>query len=154
MKKSIITLFGFSLELIADELHVASLMRIDGAPSLSHPSHSRWIQELKEYEAGQRTHFDWPLLLDQVTPFQKRVFKAVQTVYFGSVLSYKEVAMMINHPKASRAIGQAMSKNPVLIVIPCHRVVSSNGIGGFSCGLDMKQALLAHENIIEFINQQ
>lgn len=78
-----------------------------------------------------------------VTPFQKKVLTALQQIPYGETASYGEVAEKIGNPSASRAVGQANARNPIPIVIPCHRVVGSNGtLTGFGGGIEVKQALL------------
>ena len=80
------------------------------------------------------------------TPFQKKVWKAIATIPYGETRSYKWIAQKIGHPKAVRAVGQACGANPFPFIIPCHRVVASNGkIGGFSLGLKLKRRLLKLE---------
>jgi O-6-methylguanine DNA methyltransferase len=80
------------------------------------------------------------------TPFQRRVWKQLLKTPFGRVLTYGELAVSVGVPRAPRAIGQAMRRNPIPLVVPCHRVVAgSRRLGGFSCGLDIKKQLLAAE---------
>ena len=96
---------------------------------------------------GYKT-FDLPLDFSQGTDFQKRVWKVLQQIPFGETKSYREVAILAGSPKAQRAVGQAVNKNPFLIVVPCHRVIKSDGgTGGFGAGLDKKRALMKHEGI-------
>ncbi|MGQ9654313.1 MAG: methylated-DNA--[protein]-cysteine S-methyltransferase [Thermodesulfobacteriota bacterium] len=103
------------------------------------------IEQLREYFEGKREEFDLPLDL-RGTRFQLRVWRALQAIPFGETRSYKDIAFEIGHPGAFRAVGQANGRNPVPIVIPCHRVLRSDGgIGGFSSGLDIKARLLAME---------
>jgi O-6-methylguanine DNA methyltransferase len=118
---------------------------VDHQELIIHPEHQRWIKDIHEYESGLRSYFDWNIKFSN-TEFQKKVFKALQSIPYGETRTYHEVAFMIQQPKAARAVGQAISKNPVLIVIPCHRVLAKHGLGGFSSGLDLKETLLAHEN--------
>lgn len=101
-----------------------------------------YAKQLAEYLSGQRKQFDLPL--DIVgTAFQKQVWQALKQIPYGQTTSYLQIAQMINRAKASRAVGTAVGKNPVLMVIPCHRVVTSAGsLGGYRGGLAMKQALL------------
>lgn len=104
-------------------------------------------QQLREYFEGRRTSFDLHLLL-QGTPFQLRVWKALQTIPYGSTISYKALAELAGRPKAIRAVGGANGRNPICIIIPCHRVINSNGkLGGYSSGngSETKRWLLAHE---------
>ncbi len=147
MKKSAFPCLGYMLELIGDENHIISLNRIESKETYIDPTHHRYIQDIIEYELHQRSTFDWPIAFNH-TPFQIQVFKALQSIPYSEVRTYGEIAVMIGNPKASRAVGQAISNNPVLIVVPCHRVVATNGLGGFSSGLDMKKTLLNHEIVL------
>lgn len=88
---------------------------------------------------------NYPLLLIG-TEFQISVWQALLTIPSGKVVSYNDIAHMIHHPKAVRAVANAIGKNPILNIIPCHRVIYHNGkIGGFSCGIDIKEKLLSFE---------
>ena len=101
--------------------------------------------QLTEYFDGKRTTFDIPLHLEG-TSFQRRVWKAMLTIPYGHTASYGEIAIKAGSPKAFRAAGGACGKNPISIIIPCHRIIASNGkIGGFSSGLHRKKWLLQHE---------
>ena len=102
--------------------------------------------QLEEYFAGERTRFD--LRLDpHGTPFQKRVWKALLGVGFGRTASYGEIAREIGRPEASRAVGAANGKNPIAIIVPCHRIIGSSGaLVGYAGGLPRKKWLLAHES--------
>lgn len=99
-------------------------------------------KQLTEYFTGKRKTFD--LKLDQRgTDFQKKVWKALQKIKFGKTASYKDIAEKINSPKGFRAVGMANNKNRIPIIIPCHRIVGSNGsLVGYAGGLSLKQALL------------
>ena len=79
------------------------------------------------------------------TPFQWAAMKAIAEIPFGETRTYKQVAAMAGRPKGARAIGQAMGRNPLPLIFPCHRVVAAAGLGGFGSGLDVKQYLLEHE---------
>lgn len=104
-------------------------------------------EQLREYFAGKRTSFQLPLQMNG-TAFQKDVWKALQQIPYGKCVSYADIARISGHGKAFQAVGSAVGKNPIPIIVPCHRVVNSNGeIGGFSCGLDKKRALMDIENI-------
>ena len=99
-------------------------------------------RQLAEYFDGKRRVFDLPLQPD-ATPFQAQVLKALQRVPYGETRSYGEIARAIGRPKAARAVGAANGNNPLPIVIPCHRVVGSNGtLTGFGGGLPVKRYLL------------
>jgi methylated-DNA-[protein]-cysteine S-methyltransferase len=115
------------------------------------PALARYAEQLQAYFAGERTGFDVELDLSQLTPFQLSVLQAARRIPAGSVWTYGQVARSIGKPKASRAVGQALGRNPVPIVIPCHRVVASDGsLGGYSGGggLDSKRWLLHLEGVM------
>lgn len=102
-------------------------------------------QQLQEYFAGDRKDFDLPLRLDG-TEFQVKVLNALQKIPYGETVSYGEIAKRIGKPKAVRAVGAANGRNPIPIVVPCHRVIGSGGdLTGFGGGLDTKEALLRLE---------
>ncbi len=110
---------------------------------------SRFIRDcadqLRAYLSGTRQNFDIPLKL-RGTDFQKSVWAELMKVPYGETRSYKEICARIGRPKAARAVGNAVGKNPVLIVVPCHRIISADGsLGGFTAGLPMKKKLLALE---------
>lgn len=101
--------------------------------------------QLGEYFRGQRKAFDLPLDI-QGTEFQQRVWKELAKVPYGKTISYRELARRIKNEKAVRAVGTANGKNPLCVVIPCHRVIASDGtLGGYSGGLDVKARLLQIE---------
>lgn len=105
--------------------------------------------ELAAYFAGASEPFKTPLDLSAGTPFQQRVWRELRRVPFGKTVSYAELARRVGAPGAARAVGQAAGANPVLIIVPCHRVVRSDGaLGGFSAGLDIKRWLLRHEGCL------
>lgn len=102
-------------------------------------------RQLDEYFAGTRTTFDFPLRL-QGTAFQEKVWAALRDIPYGETRSYQQIAQAIGQPKACRAVGMANHRNPIYIVVPCHRVVGANGaLTGYGGGLDMKKALLELE---------
>ena len=101
--------------------------------------------ELNEYFDGKRRSFTIPLKID-VPPFYKKVLLQVQKIEYGRTSSYAEIAKMSGNEKALRAVGTANSRNPIAIIIPCHRIISSKGtLGGYTGGLDKKSFLLRHE---------
>lgn len=103
-------------------------------------------RELDEYFQGNRSSFSTPLLMDG-TEFQKKVWKALREIPYGETRTYKDIAKAVGNEKASRAVGMANNKNPIHIVIPCHRVIGSNGkLVGYAGGLDMKSGLLDIES--------
>jgi len=101
--------------------------------------------QLDEYFAGKRRIFELPLS-PEGTPFQQTVWKRLQEIPYGQTISYAQLAKAVGNPKACRAVGSANGKNPIPIIIPCHRVIASDGsLGGFSSGLENKIQLLALE---------
>jgi len=103
---------------------------------------------LERFFRGEEVDFDVPFDLGQLGGFTRRVLLEVKTIPFGSVRSYREIGRRLGYPMAARAVGQAVGKNPIPIVIPCHRVIKSDGkLGGFSMGLSLKERLLALEGI-------
>lgn len=103
-------------------------------------------RELDSYFAGQLRTFSVPVALSG-TAFQEQVWQTLKEIPWGATVSYRDIAMQIGRPKACRAVGQAVHCNPVCIIVPCHRVIGSNGsLVGYAEGLDMKQALLAVES--------
>jgi methylated-DNA-[protein]-cysteine S-methyltransferase len=102
--------------------------------------------QLEEYFAGERTEFDLPMALDG-TPFQRAVWAELTHIPYGQTISYGELARRVGRPSGPRAVGQANGRNPIPIVVPCHRVLASNGIGGYGGGLEVKRALLAVEGV-------
>ena len=102
-------------------------------------------RQLVEYFEGERKSFDLPLRVSG-TEFQVRVLEELQRIPYGETLSYSDIAERIGNPKAVRAVGAANGRNPIPIVIPCHRVIGSSGdLTGFGGGLDTKEALLRLE---------
>jgi len=101
--------------------------------------------QLKSYFAGQLTEFDLPLA-PAGTEFQRRVWAGLRTIPYGETVSYGELARQLGSPSASRAVGLANGRNPIAIVVPCHRVIGSDGsLTGYGGGLDRKRFLLALE---------
>lgn len=108
---------------------------------------SQAIEQLNAYFKGQRKKFDLPFDI-QGTEFQKKVWKALSQIPYGKTCSYKDIAQKIKHEKAVRAVGTANGKNPLCIIVPCHRVIAADGsLGGYSGGLNVKQQLLSLEQI-------
>lgn len=99
-------------------------------------------KQIKEYFEGNRQNFDL-LLEPKGTEFQQKVWNALKEIHYGETKSYGEIAKMIGNEKAARAVGMANNKNPIMIIIPCHRVISANGkLVGYSEGVDIKETLL------------
>ncbi len=140
------------LLLLADE---AGLTEIRFARDEGHDIEAGWAEggalvreaarQLDAYFAGTLREFDLPLAA-QGTDFMKHVWSELVRIPFGQTLSYGELAQRIGNPNASRAVGLANGKNPLPIVVPCHRVIGANGeLTGFAGGLDVKRRLLQHE---------
>jgi methylated-DNA-[protein]-cysteine S-methyltransferase len=103
-------------------------------------------RQLQAYWAGERKGFDLPLDMTWDTPFQQAVWRQLLTIPYGHTCTYADVARAIGKPLAVRAVGTAIGRNPLSVIVPCHRVLGSNGqLGGYSGGLDRKRALLALE---------
>ena len=105
--------------------------------------------ELGEYFAGRRKNFDVPIDMRRVGAFQRSVLEAALHIPAGSFWTYQQVARYIGRPKASRAVGQALARNPVAIFVPCHRVLAADGsLHGYAGGLERKEALLKLEGAV------
>ena len=126
---------------------VEALERDAGERALRDPeAAAEDTRQLDEYFAGTRTAFDLPLA-PCGTPFQLAVWEALTTIPAGETLSYGDVASMVGAPSASRAVGMANGRNPIAIVVPCHRVVGADGtLTGYGGGLHRKRWLLEHES--------
>lgn len=103
------------------------------------------VLQLEEYFDGRRKEFDIPIKL-RGTEFQKKVWNELLKIPYGATVSYKDIAIKIGNPKACRAVGMANHNNPILIIVPCHRVINENKrLGGYALGLDLKRKLLELE---------
>ena len=102
--------------------------------------------ELREYFAGTRTEFTFPMRAEG-TPFQQKVWQALREIPYGQTKSYGEIAGVIGQAKASRAVGMACNRNPIMIAVPCHRVVGASGtLVGYAYGTEIKRKLLTLEH--------
>ncbi|HZJ87927.1 MAG TPA: methylated-DNA--[protein]-cysteine S-methyltransferase [Sphaerochaeta sp.] len=129
----------YTLDFVNDERVAAS--------NLVHPLLDYTKAQLDEYFAGDRTAFSIPLHLAG-TDFQEKVWRALLTIGYGETRSYGAIAVQVGSPKASRAVGMANNRNPIGIIIPCHRVIGSDGsLVGFGGGLEKKIWLLNHEGV-------
>ena len=116
-----------------------------GSPAASHLAQA--AMQLDEYFAGKRTEFDVPLDLSG-TAFQRDVWQALADIPFGCRISYAQHAQKLGKPKALRAVGAAIGRNPVSIIVPCHRVLGSSGaVTGYAGGLERKRFLLGLEGM-------
>ena len=117
----------------------------DGFEKAETPLIKKAAAQLDEYFNGKRIVFNLPLKLNG-TDFQIDVWKALQNIPFGETRSYGEIAAMIGKPKASRAVGMANNRNPIVIIVPCHRVIGHDGsLTGFGGGIELKRRLLELE---------
>jgi methylated-DNA-[protein]-cysteine S-methyltransferase len=139
------------LLLTADEDAISGVIMDADLDAQTEPS-AGWVEDparfeearlqLEEYFAGQRTEFDLPLRAAG-TPFQHEVWAALQTIPYGEVRSYSEIAAQIGRPGASRAVGLANGRNPIAVIVPCHRVIGASGaLTGYGGGLPRKRLLL------------
>jgi methylated-DNA-[protein]-cysteine S-methyltransferase len=114
-----------------------------------HPVLQQAMAQLRAYFAGERTSFDLPLDLQAGTPFQQDVWAALLAIPRGGTTSYAELARRLGRPQAARAIGAAVGRNPVSVVVPCHRVLGTGGgLTGYAGGLERKTALLELEGAV------
>ncbi len=103
------------------------------------------IKQLDQYFKGKLKKFNIPLDI-KGTQFQEKVWQKLLTIPFGQTKAYQEIAKAVNNSKASRAVGNAVNKNRIAIIIPCHRVIGSNNLGGYAGGINKKEWLLNHES--------
>jgi len=121
----------------------------DWTEDRGHPALAACAAQVTEYFAGKRHAFDLAWALDG-TPFQRRVWDAIARIPFGATLSYSELAAQAGAPGASRAAGAATGRNPLTIVIPCHRVVGAHGdLTGYAGGMARKVDLLTREGVLQ-----
>lgn len=136
------------VEVGGTEEAVTSLCFVDGSRTEyeSHPTVSRGIRQVAEYFEGTRRRFDMDTLLSG-TEFQEMVWRQVLKVPYGQTASYKEIAKAVGRPKAARAVGAANGRNPISLIIPCHRIIGKSGeLTGYGGGLGRKEWLLRHEH--------
>ena len=124
------------------------LERIEDAEPAVRQNLQRAVSQLNEYFGGQRARFDVPLDWGAMAPFQRAVLEATATVPFGQLDTYAGIARRIGKPGATRAVGNALGRNPIPVIVPCHRVIRSDAtIGGYTGGLGIKHRLLAIEGV-------
>lgn len=142
-----------TLQICADEQALFEVRRLRGyVPETGNPNGITQcaVTQLTEYFCNKRYAFELPLEL-RGTAFQCAVWRELQTVPFGHTVSYRTLGERLGRPTASRAVGGAVGANPLLIVVPCHRVIRMDGaLGGFSAGLDAKVKLLELEGVAGF----
>jgi len=124
--------------LLFSEFSAAHIVRNDDV-------HKDWVQAILNFIAGNEPHLDLPLDV-RATAFQKQVWQALLKIPYGETRTYADIAREIGHPQAVRAVGNACGANPVSLIVPCHRVVRSDGsLGGYGWGIERKRQLLAQE---------
>ena len=139
---------GIRYVMFSDDAHPKPLERLRISETAIHDSVNNAITQLDEYFAGSRRNFDVPLDLHG-TEFQVAAWNALSKIPYGHTASYGQQAALIGRPKAVRAIGGANGRNPVAIVLPCHRIVGADGsLTGFGGGIEVKKWLLDHEQAI------
>ncbi len=143
------TQFGF-FKIAYDNEHVVFLKKIHDTEILDFgtktPFTEHVYEQLCEYIAGKRKHFAVPYKL-YGTEFQKKVWQALCSIPYGETRTYKDIALAVGNAKASRAVGLANNKNPITVIVPCHRVIGSSGkLVGYAGGLEMKKFLLDMES--------
>jgi methylated-DNA-[protein]-cysteine S-methyltransferase len=105
-------------------------------------------RQLREYFGGERDRFEVPLDFSGVTPFTRSVLTATAQVPFGQLSTYRDIAQQVGRPSATRAVGNALGRNPIPVIVPCHRVVrSDHSLGGYTGGLEIKERLLSLEGV-------
>ena len=141
---------GFiNLEIYGDENGISEIKFVNFYKNLptNNENLKLCIDELSRYFKGDLKNFSVKLNIIG-TKFEKDVYNALLKIPYGEVKTYKEIAESINHPKAYRAVGNANSKNKIPIIVPCHRVISNSGIGGYTGGINIKENLLKIEKYL------
>ncbi len=150
MKDKFCQCLKFELGYICLEATESFLTRIFFAksPVESFPNHitQACAQQIQEYLEGRRESFNCTYRFCG-TDFQLRVLYALQAIPYGQVITYKQLAEEIGHPRAYRAVANTLAANPLPIILPCHRVIASNGLGGYSPGVEIKKFLLSIEGV-------
>lgn len=136
------------LQISADQRKLRGVALVDDRTEEERPNFitEQAKAQLEEYFAGERTEFTLFFLYNG-TDFQRQVWSKLSEIPYGKVVTYGQLAAAIGQPTACRAVANAVGQNPYLILLPCHRVVASDGIGGFSAGVEAKKHLLTLEGI-------
>lgn len=133
------------IEIKYDEKYIRAIQFVSAKTSIENEQSDlsdKAFLQLKEYFNGSRKVFDLPYIMEG-TDFQKKVWRALCEIPYGETRSYKEIAIQIGKGKAARAVGSANNKNPLAIIIPCHRVISADGkLSGYAGGIEIKESLL------------
>lgn len=139
------TLDGLNFEIEADDSLVYEIKLVKSIKESKKSSFNELVfKELCEYFDGKRKTFTFNYRIN-ANGFTKKVLDFVQTIPYGETKTYADVAEAIGKPRSYRAVGNALNKNPLLIVVPCHRVISKNGLGGYKYGSEIKRTLLELE---------
>ncbi len=134
-----------------EKIALALSREFPGAEKIPRSSHDALVEEavgmLRGYFSGKATEADLPINLDGLTAFQRRVLRAAKKIPYGETRTYSQIATAVGSPRAARAVGSALGRNPLPIIVPCHRVIGASGLGGFSApgGLRLKRRLLTLE---------
>ncbi len=136
------------VEIVADKNNLRAVKFIDELPEETKKGNKITIsarKQLKEYFSGKRKKFDIPFEF-KGSKFQNEVWKALTKIPYGSVVTYQDIAKLTGNEKAVRAVGSANGKNPIPIIVPCHRVIAKNGkLSGYAGGVERKEWLIEHE---------
>jgi O-6-methylguanine DNA methyltransferase len=134
---------------IETESDAIKTLEMTGKKPAFKPRGSDIARSLEAYfETGKQDYSQYKLSMDGMTAFQKKVLKTISKIPPGETMTYGEVAKAAGKPGAARAVGNVMAGNPIPLILPCHRVVASNGLGGFTGGLDVKRKLLKLEGAL------
>ena len=134
------------LKIVSDGQAIIEISVSEPAEAVGDLLTHKAVQQLKEYFEGRRKSFSLPVK-PSGTEFQKKIWQTLTAIPYGEAISYGQVSELAGNANACRAVGNAVGKNPVLILIPCHRVKAANGLGGFSAGIENKKILVALEKI-------
>ena len=140
---------GVSRVILGREEFKRYLSSLNGAKPIEGGEAEKSGREVQLYLEGKIKEFQSRLDLSSGTPFQISVWKELLKIPYGKVKTYGEIAKKVGNPRAARAVGNALGSNPIPIIIPCHRVVATNGLGGYSCGIRIKKRLLQTEGVIQ-----
>ena len=150
LDRAIIPFFQWKLEIIAVDEKVSDIMLTSSMQNITGSGMAQVAaNQLMEYQHKQRQAFDFSIAISG-TPFFVKVMEALMKVPYGKSVSYEDLAKRIGQPNAQRAVGNAVGKNRLLIVLPCHRIIRKDqSIGGFSAPIELKKRLLNHEQSIK-----
>ncbi len=147
MERSVLATPLGNVEVVTEAGRLRSLGFTRSRPTVARGN--RIESEIREYCRGTRHDLrDIPVDLSGCTPFERRVYEATRAIPFGKVATYGQIAKVIGRPRSQRAVGNALGKNPIGIVIPCHRVVGFDSLGGYTGGLEHKKRLLRFEGVL------